>query len=157
MYGFSDIRLYRQNFLSFWVMFYPPNNPKKSKSWKKKEKKNVWRYYFTYGAQQTNFFSHFRPFFSLMMYGSWNMKRDRHIFLSFCTIFFSFVPIATQNIKILKKWRKSWRCHHFSQVDQKSWSYAILFLKYGVWRITAIFNLGYFLSFYLPNSLKNQS
>ena len=103
------------------------------------------------------FFSHFRPFFSLMMYGSWNIKRDRHIFLSFCTIFCSFVPIATQNIKILKKWRKSWRCHYFSQVHQKSWSYAILFLKYGVWRITAIFNLGYFLSFYLPNSLKNQN
>ena len=53
----------------------------------------------------------------------------------------------------------AWRYHHFTQVYQKSWSYAILFLRYmacdgcscyfSFWAI--------FLPFYLPNSPKNQN
>ena len=31
-----------------------------------------------------------------------------------------------------EKWKKAWRYHHFTQVYQKSWSYAILFLRYMV-------------------------
>ena len=33
---------------------------------------------------------------------------------------------------IFEKWKKAWRYHHFTQVYQKSWSYAILFLRYMV-------------------------
>ena len=40
------------------------------------------------------------------MCGSWNMKCDRHNFLSFWAIFCPFTPLTTQKIKILKKWKK---------------------------------------------------
>ena len=50
------------------------------------------------------------------------------------------------------------RYHHFTQVYQKSWSYAILFLRHGTWHMQLLlFFLGYFLSFYPPNNPKNQN
>ena len=42
-----------------------------------------------------------------MMYGSWDMERDRQNFFSFWTIFCPFTPLTTQKIKILKKWKTS--------------------------------------------------
>ena len=46
------------------------------------------------------------------------------------TIFCPFTPLTTQKNKILKKWKKNThRYHHFTQMHQKSWSYAILFLR----------------------------
>ena len=41
-----------------------------------------------------------------MMYGSWDMKRDRQNFLSFWTICCPFTSLTTQKIKILKNWKK---------------------------------------------------
>ena len=43
---------------------------------------------------------------SHMTYGSWDTECDRENFLSFCTIFCPFIPLTTQKIKILKKWKK---------------------------------------------------
>ena len=44
---------------------------------------------------------------SHMMYGSWDMKRDRcNCYFSFWAIFCLFTPLTTQKIKILKKWKK---------------------------------------------------
>ena len=56
MYGSRDMERERQNFLSFWTIFYlltpppppaphlpPPNNPKNPKL--KKKEKIAWRYY----------------------------------------------------------------------------------------------------------------
>ena len=59
-------------------------------------------------------------------------------------------------IRIIKtKKQKNWR---YQQVYQKSWSYAILFLRYGVWQMQLLFfNMGYFLTFYPPNSPKNEN
>ena len=55
-----------------------------------------------------------------MMYGSWR-------------IFCPFTVLTTQKIRILKKNKKNaWRYHNFTQVYQKSLSYAIVFLIYGV-------------------------
>ena len=71
---------------------------------------------------------------SHIMHGSWDMKCNRHNFLSFWATFFNFAPIAAQKIKIKKK--NAWRYHHFTQVYQKSWSYyAILFLRFGTWQM----------------------
>ena len=93
----------------------------KSKFWK--NEKNSWRYYhFTqvyhkwwsynvtflrYWAQQTEFviLDHFLSFYPLN-----NLKN--------------------QYFEKLKK--NTWRYYHFTQVHKKSWSYAILFLRYGV-------------------------
>ena len=40
------------------------------------------------------------------IYGSWDMKHDRHNFLSFWTVFCPFTPLWTQKIKIFKKLEK---------------------------------------------------
>ena len=88
-----------------------------------------------------------------MMCGSWDMECDRQIFFSFWTIFWLFyTPIITQRIKILKNWKKNtWKYHHFTQLYKKSWSHAILFLRYGLLRTyMLIFILGYFLAFFAP-------
>ena len=49
-----------------------------------------------------------------MMYCFWDMERNLHNFLSFCTIFCPFtpltnqkIPLTTQKIKTLKKWKKT--------------------------------------------------
>ena len=66
-----------------------------------------------------------------VMYGSWDIRQDKQLFWA---IFCLLTPLATQKIKILKKRKKTpWRYHHFTQVYQKSWSYAILFLRHGMW------------------------
>ena len=42
-----------------------------------------------------------------MMYGSWDMVRDRcNCYFSFWAIFCPFTPLTAQKIKILKKWKK---------------------------------------------------
>ena len=60
-----------------------------------------------------------------MLYCSWDMVHDG------CNCYFSFQAIFCL----------------FTQVYQKSWSYAMLFLRHGVWQIL-FFILGYFLPFY---------
>ena len=55
-------------------------------------------------------------------------------------------------MKISKNWKNSWIYHYFTQVNQTSWSYATLLLRYGAWQINCyIFILGYILPFYPPN------
>ena len=69
-----------------------------------------------------------------MMYGSWDMKQDRQNLSSFWATFCPLTPLKAT--KFLKKWKKkAWRYHHSTQVHQKSWSYAILFLRYSKWRM----------------------
>ena len=43
-----------------------------------------------------------------------------------------FYPLPAQKMKISKQWINTWRYHHFTQVCQKSWPYAIVFLRYMV-------------------------
>ena len=48
--------------------------------------------------------------------------------------FLPFYPLNSprnENIKKLKNY--VWRYHSFTQVHQKSWLYATLFLRYGMW------------------------
>ena len=41
---------------------------------------------------------------------------------------------------------------------QKSWSYTLLILRYGMWQMELLLLIwGYFLSFYPPNSLKSEN
>ena len=69
--------------------------------------------------------------------------------------FFALLPHwQPEKSKIQKneKKKKSWRYHYFTQVYQKSWSYTILFLRYGAWR----FILNCILAIYPPNGPKIQ-
>ena len=53
--------------------------------------------------------------------------------------------------------KNAWR-YYFKQVCQKSWSYATMFLRYGLWQMQLLFSiLGYFLPFYPPKSPNNQN
>ena len=53
--------------------------------------------------------------------------------------------------------KNAWR-YYFKQVCQKSWSYATMFLRYGLWQMQLLFFiLGYFLPFYPPKSPNNQN
>ena len=94
-----------------------------------------------------------------MMYGSRDMECDRHNFLSLWTVFCPFTPpspsLWSQKIKILKKWKKHSRYHHFTNVYHKWQSYDIWFFKYGVQQTKFFVILDHFLPFYPPNNPKN--
>ena len=87
-----------------------------------------------------------------MIYFSWDMARDGCNYFSFWA-FFCLLP-NPKNVNF-KKWKKAWR-YHFTQVYQKSWSYAILFLRDGTWHVI-IFHFGLFFVLLPPNSPKNQN
>ena len=149
MYGSWDIRHNRERFLSFWAIFCPltPLTTQKIKilkKWKKMPRDIIILHMCTINENH-------------MMYGSWDMEHDRQFFL-ILDHFLPFYPLTTQKSIILKKNEKNTgRYHHFTQVHQKSWSSALLFLRYGTWQMQLFFILGYFLPFYLPNSPKNQN
>ena len=108
--------------------FFPllPPNSLKNENFKKK-KKNTERYHhFTEVYQKSWSYA-----ILFLRYGMWQM----YCYFSFWAILFPFTPITAQKMKISKKWKKAWRYHHFTQVYQKSWSYTILFLRYGTWRM----------------------
>ena len=69
-----------------------------------------------------------------VLYCSWYMAHNRCNYFSFWAIF-CFASQERENLKFKKienkkKKRKVWRYHHFAMVYQKSWSYAILFLRF---------------------------
>ena len=71
-----------------FLPFYPANNPQNQKF--KKMKKNTWRYYHLQMCTIND---------NYMMYGSCDMERDGHNFLSFWTVFCPFTSLTTQKIK----------------------------------------------------------
>ena len=84
MYGSWDMEHDGQNFLSFWVIFLPfyltSNLQNKNFEKIKKKKKTLGDIILHMCTINDNH----------MMYGSWDMERDRQIFLSFWTIFLPF-------------------------------------------------------------------
>ena len=67
-------------------------------------------------------------------------------------------PNSPKNENIKKMKNKTWRYCHYTQVYQKSWSWAILFVRYGTRRMQFLFFiLGYFLPFYSLNSQENEN
>ena len=69
-----------------------------------------------------------------MLYCSLDMVCDGcNCYFSFWAIFCPFPSLTTWKVKIFKKVKKktTFRYYHFTQVQQKSWSYAIVYLRYG--------------------------
>ena len=63
--------------------------------------------------------------------------------------------LNNQNFEKMKKISKR---YDFTQVYQKSWSYATLFLRFNVWQMLFfIFIFGLLFAFYSPNNIKNQN
>ena len=103
MYGFWDMKRDGHNFwtvffLSFRAIFvlWPSQRPKKSKS---KILKKTPRDIIILHLRTTNY--------DHMMYGSWDIERDRENFLWFWAIFGPFTPLTIRKIKILKKLKKT--------------------------------------------------
>ena len=68
-----------------------------------------------------------------MLYCSWYMVHKRcNWYFPFWAIFCPFTSQQPEKLKFKNNNKKkdAWRYHHFTMVYQKSWSYAILFLRY---------------------------
>ena len=63
-----------------------------------------------------------------MIYGSWNIRCDRQIFLSFWAI---FCPCTPKKTKFWKNEKNTWRYYHFTHVYHKWQSCDIWFVRYG--------------------------
>ena len=111
----------------FWAIFYPftPYQPKKCK------------------FQKMKFTQVYIPKIMIicMLYCSWDMVCDGCNCFSFWAIFYPFNPYQPKKCKFQKM--------KFTQVYQKSWSYAILFLRYGTWHVI-IFHFGLFFTLLPP-------
>ena len=103
MYDSWDIR---QSFLSFWAIFCPLTllTVRKIKILKKMKKKTTTTGDIT--ILQMCFINE-----NHMMYGSWDMERDRQNFFSLTTFFLFIYPLTTQKIRILKNEKNAWRYH----------------------------------------------
>ena len=98
MYSSWDTEWYRQKNLSFWAIFCPFTSltTKKIKILKKMKILPGDIIILHMCTMNDNH----------MMYSFWDIKCNGQYFLSFWTIFCTFIPLTTQKIKILKKWKK---------------------------------------------------
>ena len=126
-YSYWDMGCDRQNFLPFWTIFctYPPNNPKNQNF--EKMKKLPGDIIFHMCTINDNH----------MMYGSWDMERDRQNFLLFWTVFFPFTP-QNQNFKKMKiiiKNNGSWDIERDGQIFLSFWTIFCAFTPLTTWKI----------------------
>ena len=134
MYDSRDMEHDRHNFFWFWTIFclFTPLTPKKIKTTKKKKKKKPEKMpgdiITSYKCTKNH---------DHMLYCSWDMVCDRYnCFFFILGYFLPFHPHNSPKNENLKKNGKTlWRYHHITQLSQKSWSYAILFLIYGTWQM----------------------
>ena len=71
--------------------------------------------------------------------------------------FLPFCLLKTPKIKIVKNEKICWRYHHFTIVYQKSLSYDVWFLRYGVRQTEFFVMMDRFLPFYPPMDPENQN
>ena len=126
MYGSWYTKWDRQNFLTFWAIFYPFIT---LMTWKIKILK-TWKKF----LKILSFYVHQMCIINedYIIHGSWNIRCNRQFFLSFWAIFCCFTPLTTQKIKILKNWKKAWRYYHFTHVYYKWQSYDVWFMRHGM-------------------------
>ena len=130
MYDFWDMKCDRQNILSFWTTFCPFTP---LTTWKVKILKN-WK-------KHLEILSFYMCVPQIMI--RWCTVPEIRwmtdvIVISHFGLFFALsfhFPISPKNQNLKKKLKNAWRYHHFTIMYQKSWSYAILFLRYGAWQM----------------------
>ena len=134
-------------YFSFWTIFCPStplNSPKNKNLTKKKKKKKPGDVIILHKCTKN-----YNHMVYCSWYGVWHV-----IVIFYFGLFFALLPHNfPEKWKFKKNEKNTWRYCHFAQVYQKSWSYAILFLRCGTWQML-IFILGYFFPFYPPNSPK---
>ena len=112
--------------------FYHPNNLEKSKSWRNEKtiRDVVLLHMCTINEDHT-------------VYGSWDIRHGRQNLCVNLSQFLLFYPHPTDNLKNqnFEKMKNPLRYRHLTHVYQKSGSYAILFLRYGLMDVIFIFKL----------------
>ena len=84
-----------------------------------------------------------------MIYGSWIIKHNTEFFVILSYFLHFYPPNNPKNQNLEKMKKNPWRYHHFTIVYQKSWSYTILFLRYGVTDVI-VFHFGPFFCPFTP-------
>ena len=133
-------------FFDHFLSFYSPLQHRKSKSWKKRKKHLEILPFYTCTINENH-----------LMYGSWDRQRERQNFFHFGPFFAFLSQKQPEKSKFWKHEKNLWIYHHFTLVYQKSWSYAMLFLRYSAWRMIFIFHFGLFFVLLPPDSPKNQN
>ena len=118
-----------------FLPFYPRNSPKISSFYEVYQKSRSYDILF-------------------LRYGKWHMQLLVFVLGYFLPVYPTLSSpslLTAQKIKIKKKNEKNtWTLYYFTQMYQRSWSYAILFLRYGTWWMQLLlFILGYFFALLL--------
>ena len=125
MYSSWDMECIRQIFFSFWTIFWPFYHPPSSPHLNNLKNQNLEK------LKKTP-----EDIIILHVYHEW---QPYDVWL--LTYRAQRTDFFVKKIKILKNWKKNTkRYYHFTQVCQKSWSYPILFLRYGTWQINCYFS-----------------
>ena len=129
LYMVSEISTATDRFLfvilSHFLQFYPPNSPKI-------EYKYIYIYIKKWKHLEISSFYTGVPKLMIIGYAVleiWCMT-DVIVVFHFGQFFTLLTP---EKWKIQKKEKEPWRYHQFTQVYQKPWLYATLFLRYGLW------------------------
>ena len=130
LYCSGDMARDRCNcYFSFWTIFCPStplNSPKNKNLTKKKKKKKPGDVIILHKCTKN-----YNHMVYCSWYGVWHV-----IVIFYFGLFFALLPRNfPEKWKFKKNEKNTWRYCHFAQVYQKSWSYAILFLRYGMWRV----------------------
>ena len=83
---------------------------------------------------------------------SYEIQNDTDIIFCHFGPYFALSPHShPKKSKLWENEKNAWIYYHFTQVYQKSWSYAILLLRYGAWQMQLLFFiLGYFFCPFTP-------
>ena len=112
----------------------------------KKIKKNVWRYYY------------FTPVCQKSWWYNLQFLKDRASQTEIGNFSSSVALLLLKKIQNTKFWnneKHSWAYDRFTHVYQKSQSYDVWFLRYGVRQTKFFVILGHLLPFYPPNDAEN--
>ena len=115
-----DMERDRQNILSFWIVFCPFTHPLTT------QKRNILKK----SKNGLEILSFYTGVPNMMCSPKiWSVSDKKFYYFG---PFFALLPSnSPKNEKFLKNEKKNtWRYHHFTQVYQKSWLYAILLLRY---------------------------
>ena len=110
---------------ALYFALLPTKIPRKSKFWI--NERNSWRYYhFTHEYHKWKSYDVW-----FLRYGAWQTE----YFSSWANIFCPFTPLTAQKMKISKKMKKRLEISSFYTSIPKSYSHALLFLRYDAGHI----------------------
>ena len=155
MYGSWDIKHDRQNFLSFWVIFYLFSPPLSSLTTQRIKILKKWKEY----LEISSFFISVPINDNHMMHGSWDIKCNRQIFFVNLGHFLLFYLLNSPKNENFKKIKKSpgdiINLHNCTKNHDHRYT-----VPPEMWRVTdatVVFHFGLFLVLLPPNSPKNQN